>query len=363
MSSFAVTIEQVEILPHPNADALELARIGGYRACVEKGRYQTGDWVLYIPEQAVLPPELIEELGLVGKLAGKDQNRVKAIKLRGELSQGIVCRPEKLGPLSNYGPIVELAGIDLSSDFGITKWEPPVPASLSGQAFGTNKLVSWPDIENLKRYPNIFVPGEDVVVTEKIHGSCCIIVWRRGEPDLFVSSKGLASKHRALLADPHNQYWRAVEKYEIRDKIEAFTAKDPEINALAVFGEVYGAGIQDLHYGVNAGTDGPGFVAFDLWIEYDGYTGHMQDAVFSLEDLEIMGIPTVPLLYEGEFSYDWIAKLASGEEGLSGEGLHIREGVVVRPREEATSDVTGSRKIAKFVSDEYLTRKDGTEYE
>ncbi len=48
---------------------------------------------MYVPEQAVLPEELVAELGLTGKLAGSAPNRVKAIRLRGELSRGVVCRP------------------------------------------------------------------------------------------------------------------------------------------------------------------------------------------------------------------------------------------------------------------------------
>jgi len=93
MSSFQVTVEKLVILPHPNADALELAQVSGYRAVVAKGRYVTGDLACYIPEQAVLPPDLIAELGLEGKLAGPAKNRVKAVRLRGELSQGIVFTP------------------------------------------------------------------------------------------------------------------------------------------------------------------------------------------------------------------------------------------------------------------------------
>jgi RNA ligase (TIGR02306 family) len=94
MSTFKVTAEKLVIHPHPNADALELAQVGLYRAVVPKGQYKTGDVAIYIPEQAVLPDELIEEIGLTGRLAGKDKNRVKAVRLRGELSQGIVCRPK-----------------------------------------------------------------------------------------------------------------------------------------------------------------------------------------------------------------------------------------------------------------------------
>src|ERR1700728_669342 len=96
MSTFAVTLEQLTIHEHTNADALELAQVGLCRAVVLKGQFKTGDYALYIPEQAVLPDELIEELGLVGRLAGPQHNRVKAVRLRGQLSQGIVCRPAKV---------------------------------------------------------------------------------------------------------------------------------------------------------------------------------------------------------------------------------------------------------------------------
>lgn len=94
MSSFKVTVERLEIHPHPNADALELAQVGLYRAVVPKGVYKSGEYAVYIPEQAILPPALIMELGLEGRLAGREKNRVKAIRLRGELSQGIICRPK-----------------------------------------------------------------------------------------------------------------------------------------------------------------------------------------------------------------------------------------------------------------------------
>ena len=74
---------------HPNADALEIAQIEDYMSLVQKGVYHTGDLVVYLPEASVVPQDVIEELGLEGRLAGKTKNRVKAIKLRGVLSQGL----------------------------------------------------------------------------------------------------------------------------------------------------------------------------------------------------------------------------------------------------------------------------------
>ncbi|MGH3544523.1 MAG: RNA ligase (ATP), partial [Mycobacteriales bacterium] len=118
MATLRVTAEQLTIFPHPNADALELAQVGLYRAVVPKGVYSTGDYALYIPEQAILPDSLIAELGLTGRLAGSKKNRIRAIRLRGELSQGIVFRPAVV-------PEVDLAvahaqGRDFAEMLGIT---------------------------------------------------------------------------------------------------------------------------------------------------------------------------------------------------------------------------------------------------
>jgi tRNA-binding EMAP/Myf-like protein len=91
MVRFAVEVLSLaNVEPHPNADRLELAVVGNYRVIVGKNAFRPGDLVAYIPEGALLPDRLIEELGIRGYLAGSQHNRVKAAKLRGVLSQGLV---------------------------------------------------------------------------------------------------------------------------------------------------------------------------------------------------------------------------------------------------------------------------------
>src|SRR3954453_1915473 len=96
MSTLIVPAERLVVHEHPNADALELAQVGLFRAVVAKGVYRSGDIALYIPEGAVLPEALIAELGLTGRLGGSQHDRVTPVRLRGELSQGLVCRPAVL---------------------------------------------------------------------------------------------------------------------------------------------------------------------------------------------------------------------------------------------------------------------------
>ncbi|MFB7866466.1 RNA ligase (ATP) [Streptomyces sp. NPDC056069] len=357
MSTLRVTAEALTVHSHPNADALELAQVGLYRAVVAKGRYRTGDIALYIPEQAVLPTALVDELGLTGRLAGKASDRVKAVRLRGELSQGLVCLPKALD-----GVDLEQAaqdGTDFAELLGITKWAPPIPPTMSGDVEAAPELLPWVEIENLHRFPDVFEPGEPVVLTEKLHGTACLVTYLAEEGRTLVSSKGCGAKGLALKEDPRNLYWRAVHGHGV-PAVAARLAERLGATRVGLFGEVYGAGVQDLAYGANArAEDGLGFAVFDVSAEIDGQVRWLDPA----EVLAPAELPLVPRLHTGPYDLDTVLALASGRETVSGRELHLREGVVVRPVTERYSPVLGGRAIAKAVSPAYLTRKGGTEYE
>lgn len=368
MSTFTVTAEQITIHDHPNADALELAQVGGYRAVVAKGAYETGDWAIYIPEQAILPHSLIEELGLTGRLAGKDKNRVKAIRLRGELSQGIVCRPSAIA--SWFGPGGAFDGDDLEShaerrtDFagllGVTKWVPEVPAHMAGVMVEAPELLRWVDIENIKRFPTIFEPGEPVVASEKVHGTCCLTTVT-ADGQVLVTSKGFGGKGLGIAESDTNLYWRAVRAHGIAE-IAVKILNQFGADRVGIFGEVYGRGVQDLGYGVNAGHT-PGYAAFDIAVDEPGEGVRWLDSRWVAEAGVEFGLPLVPVLFEGPYDEAALVALAEGETVI-GDAAHIREGLVVRPEVERRSGVLGGRAIAKFVSAAYLTRKgETTEFE
>ncbi|MGW2702182.1 RNA ligase (ATP) [Streptomyces sp. NPDC001340] len=355
MSTLRVTAEVLTVHEHPNADALELAQVGLYRAVVAKGAYRTGEAAVYIPEQSVLPPGLIEELGLTGRLAGGDANRVKAVRLRGELSQGIVCRPKALADVDLARAAAEET--DFAERLGITKWVPPVPPTMDGDVESAPDLLPWVDIENIQRFPDIFTAGEDVVLTEKLHGSACLLTYLADEDRLHVSSKGFGAKSLALKEDPRNLYWRAVRGHGVAE-VAARLAERLGARRIGIFGEVYGAGVQDLTYGADGRRETLGYAAFDVSAEIDG-TVRWLDAAELLDG----ELPLVPRLFSGPYDIERVLEFASGRETMSGRGLHLREGVVIRPLVERYSGVTGGRAIAKAVSPAYLTRKGGTEYE
>ncbi|MEU8869249.1 RNA ligase (ATP) [Streptomyces umbrinus] len=355
MSTLRVTAEVLTVHEHPNADALELAQVGLYRAVVAKGVYRTGETAVYIPEQSVLPEELIEELGLTGRLAGSRSDRVKAVRLRGELSQGIVCRPKALAGVDLARAAAD--GTDFAERLGITKWVPPIPPTMDGEVEQAPDLLPWVDIENIQRYPDIFAPGEDVVLTEKLHGSACLLTYFAEDGHVQVSSKGFGAKYLALTEDPRNLYWRAVHGHGVA-AAAARLAERLGARRVGVFGEVYGAGVQDLTYGADGRRETLGYAVFDVSAEIDG-------EVRWLDATELLTgeLPLVPRLYEGPYDIGRVLEFASGRETVSGQGLHLREGVVIRPATERYSPVTGGRAVAKAVSPAYLTRKGGTEYE
>ncbi|QJT00702.1 RNA ligase (ATP) [Streptomyces asoensis] len=355
MSTLRVTAEVLTVHEHPNADALELAQVGLYRAVVAKGAYRTGEAALYIPEQSVLPTGLVEELGLTGRLAGSRSDRVKAVRLRGELSQGIVCRPEALADVDLA--LAAAQGTDFAERLGIVKWVPPIPPTMSGDVEAAPDLLPWVDIENIQRYPGIFEPGEPVILTEKLHGSACLLTYVADEERVYVSSKGFGSKSLALTEDPRNLYWRAVRGHGVPEAA-ARLAERLGARRIGVFGEVYGAGVQDLTYGADGRRDTLGYAVFDVSAEIDGVVRWLDAA--ELLDGEL---PLVPRLFEGQYDSERVLEIATGRETVSGRGLHLREGVVIRPAVERYSPVTGGRAIAKAVSGAYLTRKGGTEYE
>ncbi|MFF8728437.1 RNA ligase (ATP) [Streptomyces sp. NPDC015171] len=355
MSTLRVTAEVLTVHEHPNADALELAQVGLYRAVVAKGAFRTGDAALYIPEQAVLPAGLIEELGLTGRLAGGAADRVKAVRLRGELSQGIVCRPKGLADVDLARAAAE--GTDFAERLGITKWVPPIPPTMSGDVEPAPDLLPWVDIENIQRYPDVFTPGEPVVLTEKLHGTACLLTYVADGERVYVSSKGFGAKSLALREDPRNLYWRAVRGHGVAEAA-ARLCERLGATRVGIFGEVYGAGVQDLSYGADGRRDTLGFAAFDVSAEVSG-TVRWLDAAELLEG----ELPVVPRLYAGPYDVERVLEFASGPETVSGGGLHLREGVVIRPAAERYSPVTGGRAIAKAVSPAYLTRKGGTEFE
>lgn len=387
MSTFSVPVVRIKsIEPIYGSDAIELAVVGDYRSVVKKGDFKAGELAVYIPEQAVLPEPLIEALGLTGRLAGSKKDRVKAIKLRGCLSQGLLYKvdqtdddrmfvsiPAKDDPIGYMVLVNE--GDDVAADFGIEKYVVPVPAHLAGEVYGAGcELTVAYDIENYKKFPDVLKDGEEVVFTEKLHGTFTgfgILPRSHWDPKHFlgrfvVFSKGLGADGLCFKdseANANNTYVQALMGKDLFNKLGVLMEsmeEDVEFNdPLFLLGETFGGSVQK-GFGYDRAV--PEFRLFDVCVGFRG-DQHYFGYEARLRVAEQLGIETVPILYRGPFSKEVLYQYTNGKETLSGKEAHIREGVVVTPVEERRDEETlRGRVILKSVSEAYLLRKDGTEY-
>lgn len=358
MASFGAVARRLTIEPHPDpkTEALECARVDDFRAVVKKGEFSTGDLAVYIQEGSIVPDDIIEEMGLTGRLAGgtldengiKKSNQVKAVRLRGALSQGLVYVPN--GRVS--GPLQE--GADYAEELGIVKFIPPIPDELAGEVAHAPGLLRYTEIENIKAYPNALLDGEEVVATEKLHGICTVFALVGGE--LIVSSKGLAKQELGLLESDDNAYWRVARQIDIKHKLVSLASRaglGGRSASVHLYGETLG--VQDLKYGSTA--ERLSFRAFDLRID-DRFLDYDE----AVEALAAVDVPMVPCLYRGPFDRDAIEKVATGKESVTGTEAHVREGVVVRPVHDRIEGRLG-RVVLKVISPNYLLRKGATEFE
>ncbi|CAB4122596.1 RNA_lig_DRB0094, RNA ligase [uncultured Caudovirales phage] len=401
MSTFTCPAVRVaEVIDHPGADRLSIVRLEGLGyTCIsgklEDGspRYQAGDYVVYIPSAAVLPEWLLKEMDFwntetgKGTLAGANGARVKPLRLRGIFSEGVLFpvtfvadedghdgdywlkgqHEDHVLPSHHVNGVFGPSGVDVADILGITKWEPPVPVAMAGEVanlFGHTVLFNFERIESV---PDMFEPGEPVVASEKLHGTFASIVFEPGlnHPEMFgsqgeiiVHSKGLGAQGLAFKnneANANNLYvrtLRALLDSGFEDRIRTMSWEYGG-KSIAVLGEIFGRGVQDLAYGV----DKPAFRMFDVKVA-DQYLTQIK---LRIECAHNLGIDLVPTVYEGPFDLAALEAVRDGRTMLG--GANIREGIVVRSATEARHEIHG-RRIAKFISPDYLTRKskDATEY-
>jgi len=380
MSDFEVKVVRIEepVEDHPNADRLSLIKIGGYTcisAKLEDGshRYKQGDLVVYIPESAVVPEWWLKANGFWdndkdrGLLSGASRNRVKAVKLRGVFSQGIlqaVCLAEddngqyiegEQGHYPNgqgYTKVEFVCEGDNVAEFlGITKYEPSVPQNMIGAMGALYGVTLKYDFDSIQKQPKLFGSTESVFVTEKLHGTNIQIgivpgKYEDGE-DVYVTSKGLGARGFNLKNTEDNDgnlYVKELRKLIANGTINLIKMAYPNRN-VRIFGEVYGYNVQDLSYGLAE----PQLAVFDVMVD-DEYLDPRDLNTFC----HSFYLPMVPVLFVGTFDTTVLTNLRDGTDTIS--NSHVREGIVIK-------NVDGPRKIAKWVSPDYLLRKgDTTEY-
>jgi RNA ligase (TIGR02306 family) len=217
MSNWKVSKEKIELFTHPNADSLMVGKVGSYQVVVQKDLYNDGDEVVFAPEKSVLTGEIKTQFERY--LSGPDKDRVKAVRLRGEVSSGIII-PKFL--VNDFDSLK--LGVDISECLGIIKYEPPIPTHLAGKVspFDMQHIGSH-DCEQFAVYTKDLINGERVVISEKLHGCCdedTILITEGGEMTIKeICEIGYTGKVLSYDVDSNLIEFDKVVNHDIQDNI------------------------------------------------------------------------------------------------------------------------------------------------
>ena len=359
MSQLKVEVVEIQsVEPHNNADRLEVVKIRGWHCVSGKGNFKAGDKAVYFPIDSVLPKDVELILFPEDSKIKLSNSRIRTIKIRGLISQGLLTRLSTLG-LPESTPI----GEDLTERLGVKKYEPS-DSSIPRNMMPTAKrhrnpyFKEYTDIENVKNFISLFDENDHVVATEKIHGTNFRCGWVPFVPEnLWQKIKSWFTKQEwqfvygsrrvQLQKKPYNGFYaenvygKIVTQYDLENNIP---------KGHVIYGEIYGDGIQKgYNYGKKSGEHG--LVIFEIM---DSKTGDYYTHGYVETFCDFSNLPFSPVLYQGPYNYDTLKKLTEGNSVLCPE-QKVREGIVVRNLND-----TG-RKILKFISDEYLL-KDNTDF-
>lgn len=340
------TIQTIrEIYPIPDADAIEVASVLGWKVVVKKGELKVGDLVVYCEIDSLLPVR--EEFEFLRKNCYKKNDndegfRIKTIRLRGQISQGI-CFPLSILPKDTK--IEE--GEDVTELLRIEKYIPAIPANLAGTVKGQfPSFMPKTDETRIQVLQDVLSrhKGKYCYVSEKVDGCSVTYYYRNGE-------FGVCSRNLELKETPENILWKMARIQKIEEKLKA-TGRN-----LALQGELIGVGIQknNLKLPENKVLF---FNVFDIdryqYLDYDSFVAHIEN----------FGLETVPIIQDNFVLLDNIDALIEKSKGFSVLNPKVfREGIVIRPIKEGfdmqmANGFGNGRLTFKAINPEYLLKYD-----
>ena len=320
------------------ADKIELAIVDGWQVVVAKDvEHKVGNKVVYCEIDSFLP--IRDEFEFLRKSSYKkmgDQEgfRLKTIKLRGQVSQGLIL-PIHVLPITQFATAHDLPeGMDVTEMLGIVKYEPPIPAELAGKVKGLfPSFIHKTDEERIQNLVNEYdewkyTSKHKFYVTEKLDGSSATYYIKDGE-------FGVCSRNLELLETEGNTFWKVARELNLEEHMKA-TEKN-----ISLQGELIGEGIQGNPYKIKGHT-----VRFFTGFDIDkGQRIPFPELVVMLSD---MGLQYVPVLNKehGFMLPETVEDMLKYAEGKSMLNPNVeREGVVVRSMDGTISFKAISNKF------------------
>jgi len=352
------TIRKIDSLrPIEGADAIECAIVGGWTVVVKKGEYTAGDLAVYCEIDSFIPnaiaPFLTKPENYPKVFEGVEGERLRTMKLRGQLSQGLLLPVfnDKTGTYlmiytdeTGEYSLTVAEGDDVSEPLGIVKYEAPIPAALAGEVKGMFPSVipktDQERVQNLKYELSEWLAEDELhwEVTEKLEGSSMTVYCIDGVV-------GVCSRNLDLKRFEENSLWRAAIKYDC----ETFM---PKLNRnIAVQGELVGNGIQGNIYQMRDQD----FLVYDIYdIDAGRYFTPAERKAFVAEH-KLNHCPVLAYSARltdtlGLTNMEQVLKFAEGKSVMGMIGCE-REGLVFKCHEKGVS--------FKAISNKYLLKHGG----
>jgi RNA ligase (TIGR02306 family) len=352
-----VKIEKIE--KHPGADRLIIVTVlGDYPVITNMTHLQVGDLIGYIPIDSIVPDtqdfhflspinyEKYEEDGEikhkqcgpkyeVGSVPEK-YRIIKAKKIRGVYSQGM------LHPVTGMNE-----GDSLVDLLGLKKWEEdeeenvscPKTKGRNAEKAPTGWSIPHYDIDSVRKYVICLQEGEEIVLTEKLHGSNAAFC--HDGTRLWVKSRNFYKK-----MDPDDLWWAVAMDYDLENKLSKFPMK-------VFFGEIHG---QIKGYRYDAPIENG---ALKLRVRFfdvmDARSGRYHDYDERLSMIKEAGLDPVPELYRGPWKKELCYPYAEGTSILNTK--HLREGWVLNVVHERFEEKLQGRLQFKLVGEGYNLAK------
>lgn len=322
----------IDLQPIPNADAIEVATVLGWKVVVKKGEFKVGDYCIYCEIDSILP-EVADTMFLAPKF------RVKTVRLRGQISQGICFPTSFFTAVTGFNFIVSegAEGQDVTEFLSIKKYEPPMPVELAGLVRGPFPgFIPKTDETRIQTYPHILQKYKDVefCVTEKVDGTSTTFFY---QDDEFHA----CSRNMDLKEEGNNTIWQIAKELKL-----------PEVMAInkqvVLQGELVGPKIQD-----NPLKLGKRKILF--FNAYDMSDGTYLPFHLFRELINQYGLETVPVLEESTMLPETVDMAVAYATRNSKLVDALAEGVVFRPVLELRDEDLG-RLSFKVINPEYLLK-------
>lgn len=382
MSRPLATIQKIiKLDPIPGADAIEKATVLGWEVVVKKGDFNPGDPCVYVEVDSILPDRPEFEFMRTRKF------RVKTIKLKGQVSQGICFPLSILDPIQGHSTIKDTdatklfrlinryndIGDDVTDDLNIVKHDPQAEQEtkiLAQQKSIFNSRFAkflrhsdWLKRTFLQRLPfPSFIPKTDeariqaipavfdkivtqdlrVDITEKLDGQSAtyfliprrfLFFWRRLEFGVCSRNFLIPKNVRTL----KTTYWKIAAKYAIEKRLRLLY--DLFHETFAIQGEIVGPGVGDNPYKFKELR----FYVFNVFSINNPTRYDSSVLLARITDMNYSGIPgeklqSVPVLeFYSKLTCTNIPELVDYSKGKSTIADCLREGLVIRNYEHQLS--------------------------